>query len=342
MPNEELQLIPGTTITTRAEVQEAYGGADQGGIVPAVRSSRVFVYSDHESGAQYGYTFDGRAADDEFGPLFLYTGAGTVGDQHLGGVNGSLLNHAAHGREAHLFVADGFVEGTRTKWQRYIGQVVVDPIEPFEVRWNHDSEGNLRRVVVFRLRAAPGHTLVFDAADSAPMAPGGVEVAPPGAEGEQHLWSKFGAALAVTPGIAPPEKLATDETLRSVLAAERQVVQREALLRTRFEAFLEAQGHEYGRLRLPVEGRMLRTDTYDQTGNVLYEAKGRADREAVRLAVGQLLDYRRHAARYVDEGLKSAVLLPEDPGQDLRDLIESSGLHLIFADGEGFSGYPVG
>jgi 5-methylcytosine-specific restriction protein A len=66
------------------------------------------------------------------------------------------------------------------------------------------------------------------------------------------------------------------------------------------------------------------TDIYSETQNALYEAKGTATRDAMRTAIGQLLDYRRHIDR---DGLRLAVLLPHLPSDDLIDLV--TGVRVI-------------
>lgn len=59
------------------------------------------------------------------------------------------------------------------------------------------------------------------------------------------------------------------------------------------------------------------TDLSDVTANVLYEAKGSADRMSLRLALGQVLDYGRYVA-----DAKLSILLPETPAADLVELLE--------------------
>lgn len=152
-----LDLAQGST-TTRAELAAAYGGSPHGGgIVPSNKSQNIFVFSDPAAGAEHDYTFDGRADDDEFGVLYLYTGAGQgAGDQQMTDRNLALRNHVQAGRDVHLFVADGTVPGSETAVQRYIGQVVVDPVQPYEERWTQVDGKPGRRLFVFRLRPAPG------------------------------------------------------------------------------------------------------------------------------------------------------------------------------------------
>jgi hypothetical protein len=102
-------------------------------------------------------------------------------------------------------------------------------------------------------------------------------------------------------------------------AAEAVALQREQTLTNAFEEALAALGHEYARWRIPTKSNSyLFTDVWDSNDNVLYEAKGLATREAVRLALGQLLDY----ARYLKKNPpKLSVLLPERPSADMIDLL---------------------
>ena len=68
----------------------------------------------------------------------------------------------------------------------------------------------------------------------------------------------------------------------------------------------------------------LYSDLADVTQNILYEAKGSADRMSVRLALGQVLDY----GRYVD-GAQLAVLLPEAPAADLVELLRATTSRVV-------------
>ena len=57
--------------------------------------------------------------------------------------------------------------------------------------------------------------------------------------------------------------------------------------------------------RLPT-GERLVADAYDKKSDQLIEAKASATRDEIRMAIGQLLDYRRHLALHA----KLAVLVP--------------------------------
>ncbi|MFJ2672843.1 hypothetical protein [Streptomyces sp. NPDC087525] len=112
-------------LTTWDPIAAAYDCGSCQGIEPADDAGKVFVYFAPSAGEEYGYTFDGRADDDEFGPLYLYTGAGAKRDQKPSGRNGSLVTPAEKGREAHLFVAHTKVPGGGALRQRYIGEMVL-------------------------------------------------------------------------------------------------------------------------------------------------------------------------------------------------------------------------
>jgi hypothetical protein len=73
-------------------------------------------------------------------------------------------------------------------------------------------------------------------------------------------------------------------------------------------------------------------DAYDGETGTLIEAKSSAGREKVRMAIGQLLDYRRH----IQHVSRCAILLPERPSNDLVSLISGSGMELVYRDGAGF------
>ncbi|WP_217154286.1 HU family DNA-binding protein [[Mycobacterium] fortunisiensis] len=102
-------------------------------------------------------------------------------------------------------------------------------------------------------------------------------------------------------------------------------VQKEARLTERFQRYLETHGRQVMRYRITPAGTPpLYSDLADTTENILYEAKGTADRMSVRLALGQILDY----GRYV-EGSRLAVLLPDTPTGDLVGLLEQHGIGCV-------------
>ncbi len=124
--------------------------------------------------------------------------------------------------------------------------------------------------------------------------------------------------------VHPEQALATESTeVQRITAAP--AIQREARLTERFQQYLEAGGHQVMRYRITPAGKPpIYTDLADTTDNIVYEAKGSADRMSVRLALGQILDY----GRFI-EGSRLAVLLPERPADDLIDLLEQCGVGCV-------------
>lgn len=98
----------------------------------------------------------------------------------------------------------------------------------------------------------------------------------------------------------------------------------------RFAATLTARNADVGGFQMKVgDGmRSLLADLFDHTDNVLYEAKGSSSREAVRMALGQLLDYRRH----IDSRPAVSVLLPDKPVDDLLALLSEHGVGCVYED----------
>ncbi|GAA4910270.1 hypothetical protein GCM10023237_32810 [Streptomyces coeruleoprunus] len=326
-----LELVPGL-ITTRDEIAAAFGCGTYQGIEPAKDAKKVFVYSDPSAGAEFGYTFDGRAEDDEYGPLYLYTGYGANGDQELKSRNKSLRYHVEDGRELHLLVAHGKVPGGGAMQQRYIGPMVVDPINPVEVRRGLGKDNKMRNALVFRLRPVAGSAPAWTDEDRLqPAAKTAIE--------EIDVQPKIPAQTGVKDKNA--EEHTTAETMANIPGGQRKVVRREGLLMEAFKKHLTAAGHTHKTFQITLAGEVgaLTPDLYDETDHVLYEAKGQTTRSNVRMAIGQLADYRRHIPK--PDGLRVAVLLPSEPSPDVKDLLATQGVHLVFQTENGFAGFPL-
>lgn len=308
MPSDgAFRLGPGDYIT-RAELAAEYGGSPySGGIVPSNRTNAVFVFTDPKQGRQFGYVYDGFSAD---GSVLYYTGAGQDGDQVETGSNSPIVTHSAKGRSLHAFVAAGKVAGTTAKRQRYIGEFVLDHMLSSVLMPAPDQTGAVRTVMVFRL--IPITTIPHDLVDAV----GRSEIS----DGPQ--------AFQV------PVEINSKRFFETAGSAGGEAVRSESLL---VDAFIASQpDHVFGRwaITLPIERTQLLTDVYDENDRVLYEAKSIASRNDVRLALGQLYDYRRHVPV---KDLRSSVLLPQRPSADLRDLLTDAGLGVVYRDGKTFS-----
>jgi hypothetical protein len=304
--------VPVGDTLSRETRYERYGGATYGGIEPSATTPIVFVYSDPSRGRAYGYNFDGWNQDHT---SFLYTGEGRLGDQKLAHGNRAILEHKRDGRALRLFVADGLQPGTAAKIQRYLGQFEVDAAVPYTRADAPDLKGEWRSVIVFRLRPV-GSVLYRDedrsAADDIKLTASADLV-----DIEAHDTATYESSGS------PPT------------TADR----RESDLVQRYRQQLEAGGHRVRRWRLRPAGevRPLLTDIYDVTDDELYEAKGVATRDAIRRAIGQLLDYRRHTPQ---RPAQLTVLLPTCPSQDLLDLLTELGIDCVYEETRGnFSRY---
>lgn len=292
--------LPVGALLSRSERKVRFGGAMYGGIEPSASSPNVFLYSDPSRGEVYGYNYDGWAGD---GRLFLYTGEGRVGDQPMSHGNRAILEHRKQGRALRLFIADGQVAGTAQRQQRYVGEFEIDQNKPYSLEDAPDENGENRTVFVFRLRPT-GEALCR--------------------EDDQSVFPDV--AAHATASLVPVEK--NTETSFDVSAREgTTATRREGELVDRYIAWSgRAETFRRWRLRPPGELRPLVTDIYSETKNVLYEAKGTATRNAIRRAIGQLLDYRRHIDR---DGLRLAVLLPHRPSDDLIDFATGLGIVVV-------------
>jgi len=122
----------------RRDIHEQYGGQRQGGISTPAGQPFIFLFTG-SSGEQYGY----RDSWEAEGTTFRYSGEGQEGPMQFTGGNAAIRDHAANGKDLHLFDADGRGRA------RYLGQMVC---AEYEVVPNvPDRLGNARDAIVFRL-----------------------------------------------------------------------------------------------------------------------------------------------------------------------------------------------
>jgi len=284
-------LRPGDTVR-RVELHRRYGGGGQGGISPSKSTPNVLIFSDPARGAQHGYIDDWRTDG-----LFHYTGEGQRGDQQLRAGNKAILQHREDNRALRVFHGVG---GDVT----YQGRFEVATDTPW---YSADAPESgrpdvVRKVIVFRLLpldAIPGRpSSVLDRLPSQRVAEVPIE--------EQNTERVY-----VQPNHEPYE-------------AER----REQQLVLAYGAFMSLQGSRIARHMIQPEGeaKPLFSDLYDATRNNLLEAKGTVTREAIRMAIGQLADYRR----FIEPHPSCAVLLPERPRPDLEKLLSVEGIAIVW------------
>jgi hypothetical protein len=282
-------------VLTRRELQQRYGGAPFGGIEPSRSTPNVLLFTDPATGERHGY-FDGWADDG----CFHYTGEGQHGDQRFREGNKAVRDHAADGRMLRLFRAAG-------PQVTYLGAFTTDADQPYYYTDAPETgHGPLRTVIVFRLRPI-GESLRREAERMAfASAPAFTEVPVEAQHQERYQ---------VQPG-EPTE-------------AER----REAGLVHRYRQHLEQRGAMIVRLaiRPGQERRPLYCDLFNKTDHELIEAKGTVTREAIRLALGQLLDYRR----FITPTPCMVLLVPMRPRPDLLQLLHEHGINVVWEERPG-------
>ena len=64
----------------------------------------------------------------------------------------------------------------------------------------------------------------------------------------------------------------------------------------------------------------------------LVEAKGTVERGSIRMALGQLLDYRRFVKQ-----ARCAILVPSRPRPDIIELVKSASVELYWPENAGFN-----
>ena len=307
----EFPLQPGARVT-RSELNEQFGGGIQGGMLTPANKPLIFLFSDTESGKRFGYDTDGWK--DETRTRYLYTGEGAVGHQYVDRrKNKALLDSIHTGKEVHLFIAVGRVQGRHAKVHEYLGRFEVDPDDPWQPVTTLDQNQEPRTAVLFNLDRVD-----IDSSQSVPAGP-----------------------VVHQPDRTPRCTLIEGEAANT-LVSERKAVdpvtveRRERRFEDRLIAWLQQEGFPTGRLRLNIGGELgpLFTDTWISTTGTLIEAKADATRNDIRMAVSQLLDYRRH----IDPPpQKCVVVVPILPSEDLRAFVTACGLNLAVFDDSGWN-----
>jgi hypothetical protein len=294
-------LQPGEAIE-RTTLHDRYGGRKQGGIGPSRISPNVLVFSDPAAGEPQGH-FDGWRADG----CFHHTGEGQRGDQQMKSGNAAILNYEVDRRALRLFLG---ARGQVT----YEGQFGLAPDQPFYTTDAPETNGGPdRNVIVFRLQP--------------------LDIQP------RRSASRLD--LVVNAGVedVPVEEQWTEKAFVAPSRREFEAERREQALVLAFRDYLLGQGHSVSRLKIvpPGEAKPLFSDLIDRTTNTVFEAKGTVERGAIRMAIGQLLDY----GRFVQPPAQLAVLLPSRPREDLCKLLKHASIDLVWQEGKKFLGAPA-
>lgn len=286
--------IPQGEELKRRAVHDRFGGNRQHGITTASEQPSSILLFDTAGGSAYGYDFDGPQDDG----TYHYTGEGPVGDQIFKRGNAAVRDHAITGRVLRLF------RQTRPTFVKYLGEWMVDPELPYSLEEAPDRKNELRQVIIFRLRPI-ANVVSVDIIHRA-------TVVVVDADLEAHNVDRFQVNRA-----------------RGASEAER----REAQLVQRYANWLTGRGGRVSQRLITPPGRVvpLRTDLFDVDRNEIVEAKGSTDRSAIRMALGQVIDY----SQYVP-GVRRAVLFPTRPPGDMVRLLVRLGISCIYENDSGF------
>jgi hypothetical protein len=291
-------------------MQDEYGGRVQGGMTTSSTSPNILLFTDPRVGERFGY-FDGWE-----GSHFHYTGKGKTGDHELRDMNHALLNHEERGLAIRLFRAEG---PTLT----YLGEFTLDAEQPV-YRMDAPQVGSpeLRQVLVFKL--VPHGPVLRESRDDR-LLPAGLS--------ERALEAVLQGAEPLV-DVVPVEEQHVTETSARQTSQPVTVQRREQTLVHTYRDYLEARGSTVRRLRVVPTGEAnpILSDLYDTTREHLVEAKGTGSRDAVRMALGQILDYSRARSK-----AKRAILLPSRPRPDLEALLRQHDVFAVWREGEGFA-----
>jgi hypothetical protein len=131
----------------------------------------------------------------------------------------------------------------------------------------------------------------------------------------------------------PIEARNTERFMTTPSGEPREAERAEAALVHRYEGHLAAKGVAVTRKKYRAgQVRPMFCDLWVQDRHALIEAKNSDSRERLRMAIGQLYDYRR----FHEPPVRLAVLLPHQPSPDGLALLQSASIEAIWPHGTGF------
>jgi hypothetical protein len=289
-----INVKPGASIK-RKRLHKRYGGREQGGISPSAKTFNVFLFMDKRRGAENGYIYDGVHR----GKHLHYTGEGQQGDQLMVQGNRTIRDHKKEGRALHVFDVE---KGTAL----YLGEFQY--VRHYDADAPPRGQRGKRKVIVFVLRRLTG---------TAPLPKAEVALEGSGS------WVKE----------VPVEQHTTTDEFE-VNPNSYKAKRREQKLVKAYEDWLLASGCKVCSLILHGKGEAdsIRCDLFNKTENVIVEAKSSVARPAIRMAIGQLVDYSRLMKK---PPKKRLILVPEKPRPDLLDLVKSQKIGVTWPDGDG-------
>ncbi|MEU9405165.1 restriction endonuclease [Streptomyces sp. NPDC048281] len=293
MSEDELKL---GEVVARQDLHARFGGTPQGGISPSTQAQMVMAFVTERPNPD---DFTGWGEDG----VFHFTGAGIHGDQEMTRGNLALLRHREQGRAVHLFHQLPKQASKPGRLYRHLGRFEVDAEQPYYVADAPDVNGQMRTVIVFRLRPVDA---------SVPEGP------------RLPITPLTETRITKAPGIT----VSGERLLPQVSPGG--IVRR---LTADYGSHLRGLGRETvsAQVRVKGETRIARVDLLDATENRLIEVRHNSTRQSVRGAIGALMDYRR----FFHPTPTLTLLVPAAPREDLLDLCASLCIEVVWPNPEG-------
>jgi hypothetical protein len=272
-------------------MHDVVGGSFRHGMTTCNDGQEFLLFHDAKKSKKFGYDiWEGFQADGSF----HYSGQGTSGDQELTKSNAALLAAHETGKPIHLIE-------TRDGICTYLGRYILGEPKYFSKLAPDISMSEMRSIFVFNLLPT------------------------------SHLNSekKFGE---LTHGITRPWVKPDFSTVKFEFSAyaSREMIRAEFQLQASFGTFLETRNISPFRHEFRIESSKggLLPDMWIPSMQMVVEAKATLDRETLRLAVGQVLDY-QELARLEERHMKPFLLLPALPNIQILGWMNSLGINVI-------------
>ena len=299
-------LSPGDAIL-RKDLHKYLGGSGQGGINPSSKSSSILIFTDPTEGAKHGYN------DGWNKGIFEYFGSGQKGNMELKKMNKSLLNHVEEGRRLFLF------NGHRGEIT-YENEFTLYERDPYFWTISPDNEGKLRDSIVFRLKPVKKYSI------------------------KNPIASKIESVSRTIVKEIALEKSSSKNSRKTVTFISQGIKDRkEARLVEEYNLYRKKEKlsdliRHTVQIHFP-KRKILYTDGYDSESETLVEAKATNqtdERDKIRMAIGQLFDYRKLLEEENVKVKNLAILIPTCPSKDLLELLKDLKIKIIFKEGNKF------
>ena len=287
----------------RTDLHKIVSGSFRQGMTSCSKGNAFLLFHDKKSGVEFGYDkWEGLQVDGSF----AYTGQGIEGNQKLTRGNAAVIKFHESGKPIHLIESNnGICE--------YLGEYALG--EPyFAIRKALDIRKEERDVFVFNLIPVSKLNLKVNS-----------------------IKENLAVTGITSQWIAPND---SEIFLKGKAAFDRNIIRIEHGLQKRFGEFLLSQGQTVQKYQFKFESikGLLEPDFWINSMKLVVEAKASSARDYVRNGIGQVLDY-ANLSKINNTNFKPALLLPNEPSRDLRELIYELGILLIIESESGFEFY---